>query len=181
MLKRNSENLAQSKQVIEIPVDLLRKGLYVSQLDRPWIDSPFLFQGFEVESDEELRQLTQLCKRVHVEVNAEEAGELRERMNQRRPAAIPAAPTSTSLDEISQDIGSRLHLVPDKDPVPLKTELLSARGAYGQARDTVAKIFDRLKRGGGLDLQLMESAVESMVDSIFRNREAMGWLARMKI
>jgi HD-GYP domain-containing protein (c-di-GMP phosphodiesterase class II) len=27
----------------------------------------------------------------------------------------------------------------------------------------------------------MESAVDSMVDSIFRNREAMGWLARMKV
>jgi HD-GYP domain-containing protein (c-di-GMP phosphodiesterase class II) len=38
-----------------------------------------------------------------------------------------------------------------------------------------------LKRGGGLDVQLMESAVDSMVDSIFRNREAMGWLARMKV
>ena len=181
MLKRLPENPAESKQIIEIPVELLSKGLYVSQLDRPWIDSPFLFQGFALETDEELQQLKELCKHVQVEVSAEEADALRERMNQQRPAAKPAAPTSASLDEIARNINARLHLVPAKDPVPLKTELVSARGAYGQARDTVAKIFERLKRGGGLDLHLMESAVESMVDSIFRNREAMGWLARMKI
>jgi HD-GYP domain-containing protein (c-di-GMP phosphodiesterase class II) len=181
MLKRLSENPAHARQLVEIPVDLLRKGLYVAQLDRPWIDSPFLFQGFEVESDAELQQLKTLCKHVHVEVSVEEAQELRHRMHQQRHAAKPEAPGSNSLREISQELGSRLHLVPDKDPVPLKTELLSARGAHGQARDTVAKIFDRLKRGGGLDVQLMESAVDSMVDSIFRNREAMGWLARMKI
>jgi HD-GYP domain-containing protein (c-di-GMP phosphodiesterase class II) len=179
MLKR-AENPLETRQIIEIPVELLSKGFYVSQLDRPWIDSPFLFQGFDIETDEELQQLKDLCKRVHVEVSAEEADALRERMKQ-RAAPKPAPPSSTALDELAQNITSRMHLVPAKDPVPLKTELLSARGAYGQARDTVAKIFDRLKRGGGLDVQLMESAVDSMVDSIFRNREAMGWLARMKI
>jgi HD-GYP domain-containing protein (c-di-GMP phosphodiesterase class II) len=180
MLKKLADNPAQSKQIVEIPVELLRQGFYVSRLDRDWIDSPFLFQGFEVESDEELRQLKDLCKRVHVEVTDAEADELRERMKL-KPAAQKAPQGPSALDEISQDINSRLHLVPAKDPVPLKTELLSAKGAYGQARDTVAKIFDRLKRGGGLDVQLMEGAVDSMVDSIFRNREAMGWLARMKV
>jgi hypothetical protein len=181
MLKPLAQETPSAKQIIEIPVDLLSKGAYVSRLDRPWIDSPFLFQGFQIESDAELQQLKDLCKRVHVEVTAEEAQNLRERMQLRTAAAKPAEQSLTSLDELSQNINARLHLVPAKDPVPLKTELLPARGAYGQARDTVAKIFDRLKRGGGLDVQLMESAVESMVDSIFRNREAMGWLARMKV
>jgi len=180
MLKKLADNPAQSKKILEIPVDLLRKGLYISRLDRDWIDSPFLFQGFEVESDEELQQLKDLCKRVHVEVTDDEADELQERMKL-KPAAQKAPPGPSSLDEIAQNINARLHLVPAKDPVPLKTELLSAKGAYGQARETVAKIFDRLKRGGGLDVQLMEGAVDSMVDSIFRNREAMGWLARMKV
>jgi HD-GYP domain-containing protein (c-di-GMP phosphodiesterase class II) len=180
MLKKIAATPAQSKQIIEIPVDLLRKGFYVSRLDRDWIDSPFLFQGFEIESDEELTQLKELCKRVHVEVTAEEADELRERMKL-QPVAKKAPQGPSALDELAQDINARLHLVPAKDPVPLKRELLSAKGAYGQARETVARIFDRLKRGGGLDVQLMESAVDSMVDSIFRNREAMGWLARMKV
>lgn len=180
MLKKAVENPYAARQIIEIPVDMLRKGFYVSRLDRDWIDSPFLFQGFEIESDEELQQVKDLCKRVHVEVTVEEADELRERMNLK--AAVQKAPQGpNALDEIAHNITARLHLVPAKDPVPLKTELLSARGPYSQARDTVAKIFDRLKRGGGLDVQLMESAVDSMVDSIFRNREAMGWLARMKV
>jgi HD-GYP domain-containing protein (c-di-GMP phosphodiesterase class II) len=181
MLKKPSEDPTQARQIVEIPVALLSKGLYVSQLDRPWIDSPFLFQGFEVESDEELQQLQDLCKHVQVEVGAEEAATLRARMQKQRPPAKPAEPGTTSLEEITDNLTARMHLVPAKDPVPLKTELLSARGAYSQARDTVAKIFDRLKRGGGLDIQLMESAVDSMVDSLFRNREAMGWLARMKV
>jgi len=169
------------KQIIEIPVEALRKGLYVSRLDRPWIDSPFLFQGFEVENDADLAQLQGLCKTVYVEVSAAEAEELRARGNYQKPEdAAAAAPLPESLAELSHNVLARLHLVPLKDPTPLKAELGPARVIYEEARRTMAKMFDKLRRGGGLDIRLLEGAVDSMIDSIFRNREAMGWLARMK-
>ena len=57
----------------------LRKGMYISELDRPWIESPFIFQGFLITSDQELLQLNQCCNYVYVDVinpveTAEEAG-----------------------------------------------------------------------------------------------------------
>jgi HD-GYP domain-containing protein (c-di-GMP phosphodiesterase class II) len=169
------------KQIIEIPVEALRIGLYVSRLDRPWIDSPFVFQGFEVENDADLAQLQGLCKTVYVEVSAAEAEELRARGDyQKAPDAALATPAPEPLSELSGDLKARIHLVPLKDPTPLKVELSAARVIYEEARRTMAKMFDKLRRGGGLDIQLMEGAVDSMIDSIFRNREAMGWLARMK-
>lgn len=39
----------------------LEHGMYVSQLDRPWLETPFLFQGFEIQDDKDLRQLRQYC------------------------------------------------------------------------------------------------------------------------
>ncbi len=170
------------KQIVEIPVHALRLGLYVTRLDRPWLESPFTFQGFAIENAEELSQLQKLCTRVYVEVTAQEADELLQRA---APQPVRTAPVATrrdvSLDEVSGNLNARLHTVPKKDPVPLKSELGAAKGVYGEARQTVTKIFDRLKRGGGLDVQLMENVVDSMVDSVFRNREAMCWLARMKV
>ena len=32
------------------PIDQLELGMYVSELDRPWLESPFLFQGFEIKT-----------------------------------------------------------------------------------------------------------------------------------
>ncbi|MGA9856169.1 MAG: HD domain-containing phosphohydrolase [Gammaproteobacteria bacterium] len=52
---------------IQYRVEQLEKGMYVSELDRPWVGTPFLFQGFIIESDEELTQLRQLCKHVFVD------------------------------------------------------------------------------------------------------------------
>ncbi|MDE2092114.1 MAG: DUF3391 domain-containing protein [Gammaproteobacteria bacterium] len=52
---------------IQYRVEQLEKGMYVAELDRPWIGTPFLFQGFIIESDEELAQLRELCKHVFID------------------------------------------------------------------------------------------------------------------
>jgi HD-GYP domain-containing protein (c-di-GMP phosphodiesterase class II) len=169
------------KQIIEIPVQALRKGLFVSRLDRPWIESPFLFQGFEVVNDADLAQLKGLCKTVYVEVDAEEAAELRERkVYQKHKAAPEADRNSVPLAELGSNLSGRVNSVPLKDSTHLKDELRAAKGIYGEARRTMSRMFEKLRRGGGLDMQMMEGIVDTMIDSIFRNREAMSWLARMK-
>jgi HD-GYP domain-containing protein (c-di-GMP phosphodiesterase class II) len=52
---------------IQYRVEQLEKGMYVAELDRPWVETPFMFQGFTIESDEELEQLRRLCKHVFVD------------------------------------------------------------------------------------------------------------------
>jgi HD-GYP domain-containing protein (c-di-GMP phosphodiesterase class II) len=171
----------KSKLIVELPVQHLKKGLYISRLDRPWTDSPFLFQGFTIEHDEELAQLRELCERVYVEVTIAEADELLKARNLTKAVHTNHNDSNEAFNELSNNLRAHVDLVPAKDPVPLKVELIKAKAAYGAARQTVSQIFDRLRRGGGLDVPLLETVVDSMVESVFRNREAMCWLARMKI
>ncbi len=41
--------------------------MYVTKLDRHWLESPFLFQGFYVESDDQIDKLKTTCKYVYVD------------------------------------------------------------------------------------------------------------------
>ncbi len=50
-----------------VPAERLAKGMFVQDLDRPWTDTPFLLQGFLVESDEDLAMLRVHCKYVIVD------------------------------------------------------------------------------------------------------------------
>lgn len=45
----------------KVNVGDLQNGMYVTELDRPWVGTPFMFQGFLIETDEELEQLKSLC------------------------------------------------------------------------------------------------------------------------
>ena len=45
----------------------LKRGMYVSGLDRPWLDTPFLLQGFTIQNDEDLETLRQYCEYVYID------------------------------------------------------------------------------------------------------------------
>ncbi len=51
----------------QVPVEKLAKGMFVADLDRPWVGTPFLMQGFVVETDREIEQLRNCCKYVMVD------------------------------------------------------------------------------------------------------------------
>ena len=45
----------------------LRMGMFVAELDRPWTDTPFLLQGFLIDSDEQIAELRKHCEYVIVD------------------------------------------------------------------------------------------------------------------
>ena len=51
----------------EIGVAHLRPGMYVSRLDRDWIGTPFLLQGFLVQTQDDIDLLAQYCRHVFVD------------------------------------------------------------------------------------------------------------------
>ncbi|MBS1236108.1 MAG: phosphohydrolase, partial [Proteobacteria bacterium] len=52
----------------KIDVIDLERGMYVSELDRPWLETPFLFQGFELRQPEEFELIRKFCKYVYIDV-----------------------------------------------------------------------------------------------------------------
>src|SRR6185295_5982361 len=45
----------------------LKVGMFVADLDRPWVDTPFLLQGFLIENDEQILALRTHCEYVIVD------------------------------------------------------------------------------------------------------------------
>ena len=56
----------------EIAIEELRLGMYVVELDRPWLGTPFPFQGFPLTSPEQIEHLRSCCKSVYVDPEREE-------------------------------------------------------------------------------------------------------------
>ena len=41
--------------------------MFVAELDRPWLGTPFLLQGFLIEDDEQILELGRICQFVYVD------------------------------------------------------------------------------------------------------------------
>ena len=52
---------------VKVAVRDLTIGMFVAELDRPWLDTPFLLQGFMLDNDEDLAEIQHLCNHVFVD------------------------------------------------------------------------------------------------------------------
>jgi HD-GYP domain-containing protein (c-di-GMP phosphodiesterase class II) len=48
---------------------LLKLGMFVAELDRPWIDTPFLIEGLLLTAEQELATLRHICHYVYVDLD----------------------------------------------------------------------------------------------------------------
>lgn len=50
-----------------IPTEQLEIGMFVAELDIPWLESPFLLQGFVIEDEEQLADVRRCSKKVRID------------------------------------------------------------------------------------------------------------------
>jgi putative nucleotidyltransferase with HDIG domain len=152
-------------KVIVDPVDL-RKGMYVSELDRPWLETPFLFQGFRITNSQEVEQIKNLCDFVFVDT---------ERSTIPVPDRRAANDRRDSADrdrEIAQIIKTAIpYSRKFEDEYPI------AWNIHRQAADTAAALFNDVRMGKSLDVEETRRTVAVMVESILRNPDALVLLA----
>jgi hypothetical protein len=51
----------------KIQVSLLDVGMFVCELDRPWLSTPFMLEGLLIEDDEQITKIASLCEFVYVD------------------------------------------------------------------------------------------------------------------
>jgi HD-GYP domain-containing protein (c-di-GMP phosphodiesterase class II) len=71
----------------------LKVGMFVADLDRPWVDTPFLLQGFLIENDEQILALRTHCDYVMID-RARSTGAEFVAPAQAPPALAPRKPAS---------------------------------------------------------------------------------------
>ncbi len=181
-----SESAVNLGKLIEVSVEDLQVGMYVSALDRPWLETPFLFQGFTVKDETDISELREHCKRVYVdEEQTDPAVDLQQLIaKQEEPESSPSADAAATI-ELAIHIPSKT-AAPEKahsvyqNIGDLRRELAQVDSEHEQATMLIKEVLDNLNDGGKLDVHTAKKAVQPIVESVMRNDSAMGWLVRMR-
>jgi len=154
-----------------VPVERLQFGVYVSELERPWTGTPFVFQGFVLEDEKQLGTLKKYCKKVYVD--PEKSTDLPDRR------AIKTIPGGTK-PKIESVLASITRKVVYEEKVSVDVELPAARAAQGRTEVALRDVFDTVRSGKVIDAPRVREAVTSMTDSVVRNPDAMLLLSKLK-
>jgi len=148
----------------------LRPGMYVSELDRPWREADVLFQGFYVNTLEQIEELRNKFRYVYVDV-----------WRNGQPGATTNDGAEDALDgELRKICGHPKRDNVYRDASSVEEELVIAQEVHKQASETVAEIMRHLQVGQTLKLAMIHNVVADLMQSILRNPDAFSWLTHLK-
>jgi len=182
----------------QVPIDVEKvcEGMYVSKLDRPWLETPFIFQGFEIREQAEIDMLQRCCSIVYIDV---ERGKLTDDQvrrliqMQRKPAKAPPQPARRKVKEpgkllrLLQKLLARLGLYRQaatlasagqeghRIQTTVRAEADAARDAYKILAKHHKKMMDTATVRGNVSMEELQQAVQPAIDSILRNPNALAW------
>jgi len=182
---------------LRVGVNQLKIGMYVAQLDRPWLETPFLFQGFYIRDQDEIRDLQAYCDYVYILQETPPQGAVASAVERERPA-VPAGPRRTArgkgrfrLPAIfrggrrkRETAGKRTPYTEPggfyEDTESFENELKNAAFIHDDAVVTIHDVMNTLRVSEKLDVRKLETAVTPMVNSILRNPAALSCLVRLQ-
>lgn len=154
-----SKGKQDSSQLVKVAADRLRLGMYVAKLDRPWLGTPFLFQGFPLNDPEEIKQIRGLCQFVYVDVKK-----------------------SSNRDKKKNKV-EQLEDIPKtqyRTSVAVQDEIAAANQSYQGLLSQLRKMMRHSKRHGEAHSKIVKQSIKTCTESIIRNPNAMIWLSHVQ-
>lgn len=179
----------QEIERIKVYVSDLKPGMYVAELDRPWLGTPFLFQGFPITSEEQIAQLRECCQHVFVDVTQSIGWEpdmrLLRRMDDYLLLEQPADDEPQAVQPprfTTQRVNRESNVKPGgkQDTTAFLTVLQRARETYGRTHEYVTQVLEDVRLGRAVDPVEAKKVVNALVDSIMTNESALVWLTMLK-
>lgn len=144
------------------PADLTI-GMYVSNLDRPWLESPFSFQGFLIKSHEDIELIKQSCSYVFVD------------------PAQSVCPSTIDISKFHHRAAPHKHELKLEEvakhtkghSAPTVHERSAAKTIYAEMEAAFAAVSNDIAKESQLQITDTGNALKPMIASVTTNPDAM--------
>jgi len=197
----NTGFLALLQKRIKVDTANIEMGMFIAQLDRSWLETPFVQRGFVVSKADEIALLRKFCTHVYVDVERsslpqkqiwkahQQSGSLADPFTKtfigRRRELRSARKVRGFLDVLrklkpagrsgSGEEGEGLD-----SSVSTRLEAPQAAAAFGVACEHMREILNGVKKGRRIDIDVLKAAVDPMIDSVTRNPDALAWYGALR-
>ena len=136
--------------------------MYVSKLDKPWLESTFLFQGFELKNQADINAVRAQCQFVFIDVAKQNKSLVFE--SKATPYSKGWLDSGTPPDKLSS----------------FEQEIERAGSVYQETSDLVRSFMQDVSLGKTLNAEIAKKAVAECVNSILHAPDALLWMTQLK-
>jgi len=155
---------------VKLAVEDLQIGMYVSDLDRPWLESPFLLQGLLLQAHEDIQKLKEICTYVYVDASRSTCSTSPDLL--KRPA---------HLSKQKQDFIDTVVITKDElGTTDLAQQVEKSSQLREKAYEYIQQTFNQVYQNGNLDVDKAKEVVSTLVANILEGHDTMIWLTYLK-
>lgn len=188
-----------------IPSSRLEVGMFVAELDRPWLGTPFLLEGLLIEDATQIADLQKYCQSVTIDrsrsIGRHFATEAREKPAPRVGGVSPAPAKVTvkvtpepdefpevwrtlrekpTLDKVKRSPQTKPAVSGVDNQSKLEAELVYSAPIVDDVKRTLHSVRESVGKAIGKDIKEVSGLVSEMAESVQRNPDAMIWLTRLR-
>ena len=145
---------ASAQKLVPVRSESLQPGMYVAELDRSWLHSPFPGTGLLITSAAQIEQLRQICRYVYVDLDRSDVGLEPTDLAAHEPVSAASAPASGPAESTRRLLE---HIIEDIT--------VMVRGA---------------RRQGIVDLEAVGRCAGRIADQVRRDADALHWCLRVE-
>ncbi|HBI24933.1 MAG TPA: phosphodiesterase [Nitrospiraceae bacterium] len=158
----------------KIPIQHLRVGMFIVGLDRPWLDTPFLFHRKKIKNQEQIDKLIDYgIKEVVIDtkmgIDSKTEPDLSKDKDEIKPVEFEKTSFASFKTELQND-----------DPFKLREEMPKAKKIKAEVTNLMKGVFNDTRMGKSIELRDVKKKVTEIVESLFRNRDALWCLSHIK-
>jgi len=153
----------------KIATSQLQVGMFISNLDASCLEHNFINTQFPVSNEETVRKVHQTgIKSVYIDTV--KGSDFQD--------AATAAEVSANLDKKTLKIADKNEHLDNQ--VSVQEEVERARGIYKEAHNVMQDLMEDIRLGKQVEVERVEPISEQLVESVFRNKDALISLSRIK-
>jgi HD-GYP domain-containing protein (c-di-GMP phosphodiesterase class II) len=156
--------LNSSTELTQVRVKELQIGMYVSKLDRPWLETPFLFQGFELKNSADVKEVQRQCDYVFIDIT---------KKNKTSTKKITSNNTGYSKGWLEKR-------KPPKKKSNFSQEFVAAESLHQKTSGLVKNFMEDVALGRAINVEIAKKAVSDCVQSVINSPDALMWLTQLK-
>lgn len=155
-----------------IPIHQLKPGMFVDELDRSWLETPFFFHSGKIKNQHQIDELIKgEIKNVIIDTEKGIDIDKQSLLNEHEKDHLTSKHTASTPNPAQLEY---------TDPVLFQEELSRAKEIRNNVSTAVKNVFNDVRMGKAIALNEVKDQVSTIVDSVFRNRDAMLCLANLK-
>jgi HD-GYP domain-containing protein (c-di-GMP phosphodiesterase class II) len=152
----------------KIKVEQLEPGMFIHDLNCGWMKHPFMGNRMKIKDRKIIEKVTTYgIQEVYIDTS--------------KGMDVIDAPTQAEVDrEIQKEIEEAAETKREIKKVPMREELVKAVTIKKEAKQTIENIMNEVRFGKQIKAEKVEHVVEKMIESIFRNEDALVSLGRIR-